>query len=141
MLLSMDDERRFTFTKEERVTGDRRIETLFARGRSFMAYPFKVIFLENECSFPVSFPVSVLITVPKRRIRSAVKRSRLKRLTREAYRLNRHLFDSSLLRENVRLDIAFVYVKDDNANYPMVEKGVQKALLALGCQLDNKRER
>ena len=139
MLLSMDDERRFTFTKEERVTGDPRIETLFARGRSFMAYPFKVIFLENECS--VSMPVSVLITVPKKRVRSAVQRNRIKRLIREAYRLNRHLFDRSLLRENVRLDIAFVYVKDDNANYPMVEKGVQKALLALGCQLDNKRER
>ena len=133
----MDDEQRFTFTKEERVTGDRRIETLFARGRSFMAYPFKVVFLENECSFPVSFPISVLITVPKKRIRSAVKRNRMKRLIREAYRLNRHFFDRSLLRENVRLDIAFVYVKDDNADYPMVEKGVRKALLALGRQLES----
>jgi len=102
-----------------------------------MAYPFKVVFLENECSFPVSFPISVLITVPKRRIRSAVKRNRLKRLTREAYRLNKHLFDRSLLRENVRLDIAFIYVKDDNADNAMVEKGVQKALLALGRQLES----
>src|SRR5690554_956594 len=136
----MDDEQRFTFTKEERVTGDRRIETLFARGRSFMAYPFKVVFLENECSFPVSFPISVLITVPKKRIRSAVKRNRMKRLIREAYRLNRHFFDRSLLRENVRLDIAFVYVKDDNADYLMVEKGVRKALLVLSHQLEKRSE-
>lgn len=139
MLLSMDNEQCFTFKKEERVTGERRIETLFDRGRSFMAYPFKVIFLENECS--VSMPVSVLITVPKKRVRSAVQRNRIKRLIREAYRLNRHLFDRSLLRENVRLDIAFVYVKDDNADYAMVEKGVRKALLALGRQLDNKSEK
>ena len=136
----MDDEQRFTFTKEERVTGDRRIETLFARGRSFMAYPFKVVFLENECSFPVSFPISVLITVPKRRIRSAVKRNRLKRLTREAYRLNKHRMEGPMSQIDRHVDIAFVYVKDDVPDYSLVEKGIRKALLTLNEQLGSGKE-
>lgn len=138
LLLSMNDEQRFTFAKAERVTGDKRIEALFARGCPFMAYPFRVVYLEKEGY--ISCPVSVLITVPKKRIKSAARRNRVKRLAREAYRLNKHLFNRSLLPENGGMDIAFIYVRDETADYATVEKGVQKALLALNRQLINERE-
>ena len=76
----MDDQQRFTFTKKERVTGDRRIEALFTRGRSFMAYPFRVVFLEYD---QLSVPVSIV----RRRIRSV---KLLVKIVPEAYRLNKH---------------------------------------------------
>ena len=135
LLLSMDNGQCFTFTKEERVTGDRRIEALFARGSSFMAYPFRVVFLEQECS--LSVPVSILISIPKKRIRSAVRRNRMKRITREAYRLNKHLLGSLKLPKSSRLDVAFIYVKDEVSDYTTVEKGMRKAMRTLDSQLDN----
>ena len=104
-----------------------------------MAYPFRVVFLENERLFPA--PVSVLISIPKKRVRSAVQRNRLKRLAREAYRLNKHLFNLSLLGENRRLDVAFIYVKDEGTDYATVEKGMRKAMRELGRQLEGGRRK
>lgn len=133
----MNDEQRFTFTKDERVTGERRIEALFARGYSFMAYPFRVVYLKKDLSLSKS--VSILISVPKKRIRSSVQRNRLKRLTREAYRLNKHLLTPFIKSEHAGLDMAFIYVKDDIADYAMVEKGMIKALRVLVSELDSGR--
>jgi|LSQX01.1.fsa_nt_gb ribonuclease P protein component len=137
LLLFMNDGQRFTFTKEERVTGEKRIDALFSRGASFVAYPFRVVFLESERTFPV-LPLSVLISIPKKRIRSAAKRNRIKRLIREAYRLNKHLFDPKLLPPGSRLDLAFVYVRDQGADYELIEKGVRKALISLEIHLNTK---
>ena len=126
MLLSMNEGECFKFTKEERVTGEKRIETLFTQGRSFMAYPFRVIFLET--AHPLATPLSILISIPKKRLKSAVHRNRMKRLAREAYRLNKHLIENSLLREEGHIDVAFIYVKDELSDFATVEKGLRKAL-------------
>ena len=117
---------RFTLGKEERVTGIKRIEKLFAEGRSFFVYPFRVVYLQYECEHPA--PVSVLVSIPKKRLRSAVKRNRMKRLFREAYRLNKHLYLNSLRIENRQLDIGFVYVKDELSDFFEIEKSVHRAL-------------
>lgn len=135
----MNDEKRFTFTKEERVTGKRRIETLFAQGSSFMAYPFRVVYLERA-RYPLTL-ASILITVPKKRVRSAVQRNRVKRLAREAYRLNKHLLNPLMPREEWGIDIAFIYVKEGTTDYATVEKGMRKAMNTLVTQLNNGKER
>lgn len=128
----MNDEQRFTFAKNERVTGKRRIDALFAHGHSFLAFPFRVIYLEREVHSMV--PVSILISVPKKKIRSAVQRNRIKRLAREAYRLNRHLLDSLSLCGNCGMDIAFIFVQDEITDYAAVEKGMRKAMRKLISQ-------
>ena len=122
----MNDGQRFTFKKEERVTGEKRIENLFTNGSAFIAYPFRVVFLETEAS--TRFPLSVLVSIPKKRIRSAVKRNRMKRLVREAYRLNKHLFHDEEIPENYHLDVAFIYVKEELSEYETVEKAVRKTM-------------
>lgn len=134
----MNDQQRFTFTKEERVTGNRRIEDLFTRGQAFMAYPFRVVFVENNRSGVSA--ISVLISVPKKRIRSAVKRNKIKRLTREAFRLNKHLFNPAWLRADKQVDVAFIYVKDEVADYAFLEKGIRKALQGLNLQQENGKD-
>lgn len=135
MLLSMNEGVCFKFTKEERVTGDKRIETLFTEGRSFMAYPFRVVFLETAHSR--SMPLSVLVSIPKKRLKSAVHRNRMKRLVREAYRLNKHLIEDALLRKEGHIDVAFIYVKDELSDFATVEKGLRKALRALMHYIGN----
>lgn len=125
----MNEEKRFRFTKIERVTGDKRIETLFAKGKSFLSYPFRVVFHETVCDEKRS--LSILISIPKKRLKSAVNRNRMKRLSREAYRLNKHQFiDGDNLR-NEHVDVAFIYVADKLCEYATVEKGIQKALKEL----------
>jgi len=102
-----------------------------------MAYPFRVVFLETV--HPHASPLSVLISIPKKRLRSAVHRNRMKRLTREAYRLNKHLFDGGLSGEGVHIDAAFIYVKDALSDFAEVEKGMRKALSTLKVQIGGEK--
>lgn len=131
---------RFTFKKEERVTGKKRIETLFAHGRSFISYPFRIVFYTYECAAAPA-PVSILISIPKKRLKRATDRNRMKRLVREAYRLNKTLFRDDLLPENHRMDVAFIYVKDELAGYEVVEKSVCKSLREISNKLKMESEK
>lgn len=128
----MNEEKRFRFTKKERVIGEKRIETLFAKGKSFISYPFRVVFHEMECDKKPS--LSILISIPKRRLKTAVDRNRMKRLTREVYRLNKHQFINRELLENKHVDVAFIYVADKLCEYATVEKGIQKAFRELSSR-------
>ena len=117
--------KQFSFSKKERITGDKRIEVLFKNGSGFISYPLRIIYLiheqknDNGCS--------VLISVPKKRIKKATDRNRLKRLIRESYRLNKALLDNAELSES-SIDIAFVYVKDTESDFADIQKAMQKAL-------------
>ncbi len=115
----------FTFTKKERLTGTIRIDTLFKEGVSFISYPLRVIYLIHEQS--VESICSTLISVPKKRIKKATQRNRIKRLIRESYRLNRTLIDNETIGEK-SLDVAFIYVKDTASESTIMQKAMQKAL-------------
>ena len=118
-------EERYTFTKAERVTGAKRVDALFASSKSFISYPLRVVYLQHEQSSIAS--CSILVTVPKKRIKKAVHRNRVKRLIRESYRLNKELVHDINLG-NQSLDIAFVYVKNTISDYREIYKAMQKAL-------------
>lgn len=134
----MKEGQRYTLGKEERVTGEKRIEKLFTDGQSFIAYPLRVVFIVYECE--KRYPISILISIPKKRLRLAVERNRMKRLIREAYRLNKHLFDGECLQEGQALDMAFIYVKNEMAEYAAIEKGVKKALREVSLQLNREEK-
>lgn len=78
---------KFTFRKAERLCGQKLIDELFAKGKSLYASPFRLVFREMEGKGQP--PLKVLMAVPKRNLRHAVSRNRMKRLMREAYRLNK----------------------------------------------------
>ena len=95
---------KFTFSKKERLFYHKHIDSLFSGGSSFILHPLKVYYLKPDLSVD---PTSrVLITVPRRKFKRAVDRNRLRRLIREAYRLNRHLLQDF----PVQLHIGFVYI-------------------------------
>jgi ribonuclease P protein component len=126
MLLSMDNEQRYFFKKEERLTGDKRIENLFIRGKSFVAYPLRIVYLEKVTQNPEV--LEVLVSIPKKRIKSAVNRNRMKRLIRESFRMNKHILHNVLIGGNRHIEIAFVYVKDELSDFDSIERGMRKAL-------------
>ena len=121
----MDNGLRFTLKKQERVSGEKRIEHLFANGRSFIAYPLRVVYVvRGKCESDPQ--LSIFVSVPKKRLKSAVKRNRVKRLIREVYRLNKHFFLNGVNPE-MGIDIAFVYVKNELSDFATIEKGMLKS--------------
>ena len=76
-------------------------------------------------------PVSILVSVPKKRFRHAVDRNRMKRLVREAYRLNKHILWEALEEKDFRLVLAFVCITDTLPTFCAVEKSMKKALVRI----------
>ena len=116
------DQRRFTFSKEERLSSKISIEDLFAKGDTFFKYPFKVIV--KKSSAEKDSIVRILISVPKRTFKKAVDRNKIKRLIREAYRLNKNIVYPSLAETTHFLDIAFVYTAKSILSYSEIERKI-----------------
>ena len=79
---------------------------------------------ENEAD------VSILISVPKKRFKHAVKRNHVKRQIREAYRLNKHILLDTLQTEasNNKLALAFIWLDNKIHSTEEVEYKVKKLL-------------
>lgn len=80
----------YTLPKRERIHLKRQIDELFTSGKGFVAYPLRLMVLlrkETEEDEPRG---AMMVSVGKRYFKRANKRNRVKRLVREAYRLNKH---------------------------------------------------
>ena len=118
-----------SFTKAERIFLQREIDFLFDEGIAFTVYPLRVIYVEKK---PFSgVPVSILVSVPKKRFKRAVKRNRVKRLIRETYRLNKNTLWEPLHRSGKGLLIAFVYIGNAVCDFSTLETCMKKIITKL----------
>jgi len=121
-----------TLGKEERLRGEQVISYLFDHGNTFFQAPYKVFWLKTPetglylCRFAVS--------VPKRRFKRAVKRNLLKRRTREVFRTNKQILNSSA--ENGQIHLMVIYASDDLLPYAELEKAMKKILRRIAQQIE-----
>lgn len=121
--------RRYTLSKEERLSWKRYIDLLFAKGQSFVAFPLRVVYLPvKEDSLA---PVSILISVPKKKFKRAVKRNLIKRQIREVYRVRKYTLIDPLVEKNSRMLVAFLYLDKEIRSFAEMEKAMTKALTTL----------
>ena len=116
----------FTLKKEERLCSQKTLGELFASGESFLVFPLKVVFLKSDV--PLPYPAQAAFAVSKRNFKRAVKRNRLKRLMREAYRLNKNPLYDELAAKNLHISIMFIFVGKDPLEFSIVEKAMISAL-------------
>lgn len=115
--------------KPERLNKKKIIEKMFAGGsRSFSIFPLRVVWLPVE---KLDAPVSILVSVSKRRFKRAVKRNRVKRQIREAYRLNKTFLLTPLAEKGRRLAIAFIYLSDELMDSALIEEKMKIALVRI----------
>lgn len=73
----------YSLSKAERLCSKILFEELLTSEISFVKYPFRVVL--KDSSIPGEYPARIAISVSKKKFKRAVKRNRVKRLTREAY--------------------------------------------------------
>lgn len=103
-----------TFGKSERIVSRKLIDTLFGGGksRSLAAFPLRAVYMLTERQHGMA-PVQVMVSVPKRHFKRAVKRNRVKRQVRESYRLNKQpLIDAMSAHEGATLAVTFIWQAD-----------------------------
>ena len=97
----MDSVASHTLCKEERLCSRKALEELFGGGhQSVSAFPIRAVYMPNGQE-----GVRILVSVSKRYFKRAVKRNRIKRQLREAYRLQKEI----LQPRETGLDIAFLW--------------------------------
>jgi ribonuclease P protein component len=114
------------FSKNERLCGEIRIKQLFEAGSTFKVYPLKVVY--KRIDNVQETPVKILVSVPKKRIKKAVHRNKVKRQIRESYRLNKWLLHQKCIDKNVQLDLAFIYLSGSKHSYLEIEDKVKLSL-------------
>lgn len=98
-----------TFTKEERLVSKILIEQLFSNGKQLKIFPFRLVYIKTKLD--TKYPAQVALAVPKRLIKKAVDRNRIKRQMREVYRKNKKtLYDE--LSDNYVFIITFMDTKE-----------------------------
>lgn len=125
----------FSLKKKERVTGRILVETLFKGGgsRSMSYYPLRVVYRLTPYD---ETPARIMVSVPKRCLRHAVNRNRVKRQVRECYRLNKHLLEHRLQEiADQTLAMAFIWQADNMMSTHDVDMRMRSLLTRIGERL------
>lgn len=111
-----------TLPKAERLSGKTDIGRLLGEGRYLSIVPCLRVCYRPDSSLPAS---RILVSVPKKHFKRAVKRNLLKRRIRESYRLQKELLA-------VPCDLMFIYTPKEILPSATVFAAVAEALRAVG---------
>ena len=121
--------RKYAFPKEEHLCRKKLIDELFGKqGSSFGVYPLRIVWVKSAA--PTATPPQVLISVSKRTFKRAVDRNRLKRLIREAYRLNKYRLVEQPNGHQVAL-LGIIFTGKEKCELAVVEKKLISAFQRL----------
>lgn len=135
----MPDPQRNTLRKEERLHGFNATEELFNNtgSRSMVAFPLRLVYVLKDSENPDGTRVRMMVSVPKRHFKRAVKRNRVKRQVREAYRKNKHqLCDTVAKTTGKDLSMAFIWLADSLMDSQKVEQKVVNLLTRVQEKLE-----
>ena len=126
-----------SLTRAERLRSLKTIRRLFEEGRGGFTYPFRYIWLVDECEVAEAegvMPevkdetagVEVLFSTPKRFLKRANKRNLMRRRTKESYRLNKSELVAAVA--NRKVHIALVYSTKKIHSYKTINNAVERIL-------------
>ena len=119
----------FSLNKNERLKGQKSIQSLFSGGRSTFSYPVRIQWQLTPRTG--TEPVKAAFSVPKRKFKRAVDRNLLKRRMREAYRGNKSILTERPINEQFQIELMLVYSHGEVLAFDTINKGVRKALRKL----------
>ena len=114
----------FSLGKNYKLCSKIMIEDLFKSGTTIKSYPLIAIY--NLTEFNDATPFKIVFSAPKRTFRKAFQRNRIKRICKEAVRLNKVILETYLKENNKQLALFLVYSSKDELNHIQLEKKVVK---------------
>ena len=113
---------KYTLKAHERLKSKKSIQELFRTGKSVKSFPFKLVYVPLEASSNPS-QIQFTVSVSKRLFKSAVDRNRIKRLVREAYRLEKPELHSAL---NESYAIMVIYISKKPLTFEISQSTMSK---------------
>jgi len=116
--------RRFTLGRGERLKSRKQIERIFREGKSLHVFPYRIHYLLGG---PV-IGLQAGFSASKRNFKKAVDRNRIKRLTREAYRLKKEPLALWVEERQLSLCLFFIYTGKELPDHRLVSGRIAVAL-------------
>jgi len=123
---------RYTLSKDGRLKSRKVIEHLFKEGKAFSIFPLRVIYM-------TTFPESLIIdsklqagfSVSTKNFKKAVDRNRIKRLMKEAYRLQKNPLVVQLENSDKKIAVFFIYTGNDTPDYELIYEKMDSSIKRL----------
>ena len=123
--------KRFGLPKSERLKSRKRIDSLFAEGKGFAVFPIRVVYRFFPEGGQSGWQMGV--SASKRSFKKAVDRNRIKRLLREAYRLQKEELQRALTESGKSGAVFFLYTGKTLPSFAEVKEVMAKVLKKLGA--------
>jgi ribonuclease P protein component len=124
----------FTLGKQERLKSRKLLEQLFRQGSSFFVHPLKVYYASKD--IPEGIRLQAGFGVSSRVFKKAVDRNRIKRLLREAYRLQKGPLQQSIAASGKQLTVFFLYTGKELPEFNFIKEKMNAVLKNLEKQIN-----
>jgi len=114
---------RFEYSKKDKLKSKKLIEQLFSEGQSVSVFPLRLVYLKT--TFNDESKLKTGVSVSKRLHKTAVTRNRIKRLMREAYRLNKPLYFNT---NTTSYAFMILYISKDKVTFSQMNTSMKKLL-------------
>jgi len=134
MISTITVTKKFSLGSKERLKSRKSIEQLFTNGKKIVIAPYRTLYLMNTSQGKPILRFGAGVSA--RNFKKAVDRNRIKRLIREAYRLQKNELQEQLIAKNSSLDIFIIYTAKELPVYQDVYMKVGLVLEKLNRLLE-----
>jgi len=122
----------FTLPKNERIKSRKLIQQLFDEGKTFVVSPYRIYYLiEKKTSGRVVDSLQFGIGVGGKLFNRSVDRNRIKRLTREVWRLQKNNLQQLANQKGLSVAVFLIYTGREMPDFSAVKVKVGVALQKL----------
>ena len=127
-MLQLQNKIRYTLGKQERLKSRKLIDQLFKEGKFFSVFPIRVVWQYRQSTSGI---LQGGFTVSTKHFKKAVHRNRIKRLMKEAYRLQKNDLQNDVEEGNKQLVIFLMYVGKEIPGYVLITEKINSILKRL----------
>ena len=130
----------FTYQKLDKLKSRKQTQFLFSKGQAITVFPIRLVYtieiFDNTSSTTHSSNLlQAGVGAPSNTFKKAVLRNRVKRLLREAYRLEKPSFVNQAALENKKVNLFFLYTDTLVLPQAEIQAKVKEALALLLTKL------